>query len=409
MGIGTKFDFIAQTSKMNIFYRLLFVLTVTCFFLKSTHAQYGSNPPVKVAVFTPLYLNDAFNGSEYKLGKSSLPKNILPGLEFYNGVMMAVDSLRQEGEVVDVSIYDSKQDAASLDRLMKSTEFANVGLIIASVTSPTEMKLFANNAASKKIPMVSATYPNYVGINQNPYFVLLNSSFLTHLQGIYKYMQRNYSTHEIIALKRQGATEDYIKKVVTDLNKTTPSIPLKIKWVDIKDDVNVADITPHLDSTRNNVLFVASPLEDFGIDIVNALGGEEKYMTTVVGMPTWDAVKEFNRRDNSSVEIVYSTPFHYSGNQELYTNINRFYKSKFYSRPSDMVFRGFETTFHFTKLLLRNRTELLKNLSSKDFTLFNQFDIQPVKLKATNAQPDFMENKKLYFVKKREGSVISVN
>ena len=63
----------------------------------NVHAQAINKPPIKVAVFIPIYINNAFTGSEYKLSKLSLPKNILPGLEFYNGVTMAIDSLEQEG------------------------------------------------------------------------------------------------------------------------------------------------------------------------------------------------------------------------------------------------------------------------------------------------------------------------
>jgi hypothetical protein len=33
------------------------------------------------------------HGDNFKVTGHTLPKNVLPGLDFYNGVMMAVDSL----------------------------------------------------------------------------------------------------------------------------------------------------------------------------------------------------------------------------------------------------------------------------------------------------------------------------
>jgi hypothetical protein len=369
-------------------------------------AQTG-NQPVKVAVFAPLYLEDAFNGSTYKLGKSNLPKSVLPGLEFYNGVMMAIDSLSNEGANVEINIYDLK-DPLLLERFSKGPEFANVGLIVAALTTTDELKLLGEQAKLKNIPFVSATYPNYVGINQNPSFILLNSSFNTHLEGLYKYLQRNYSLTDIIAVKRQGATENYIKNTITDLNKATPSVPLKIRWVELKDDFSSSQLAPYLDSTKSNVFFVASPLESFGAKVVNALGTNKSFNVTAIGMPTWDAIKDFNKRTNKNVEIIYSTPFTYTKNEVLFAAINKRYKAKYYSRPSDMVFKGFESVYHFTKLLQKHGTNLSNNLHDKDFTVFNTFDLQPVKLKKANPKPDFLENKKLYFVKKREGSVFSI-
>jgi hypothetical protein len=392
---------------MKYVYRLGFLVLLAIIFVAQTTAQ-PVNKTVKVAVFTPMYLNEAFDGTTYKLGKSNLPKNILPGLEFYNGVMMAVDSLNNEGVRVEIAIYDSRQDAASLTQLLKSAEFSSVGLMIAAITNTTELKLFADQALARNIPLVSATYPNYVGIKQNPFFVLLNSSFNAHLEGLYKYMQRNYSLNEIVAIKRAGTTEDYIQRTINDLNKNSRSMPVKIKWLQLKDDFSPAELQTYLDSTRTNVFFVASPLETFGEKVVKALGTHQAYEATVIGMPTWDGIREFNRHDNENVEIIYSTPFSYSSNKTLYADITKSYKAKFSSRPSDMVFKGFETAYHFTKLLTKHGNNLVNNLSDKDFTVFNTFDIQTVKLNKSSIKPDFLENKKLYFVKKREGYVVSV-
>ncbi len=395
------------------FYRsfLLFVVAFAPVLFSSAQTGYSNaslSTPVKVAIFTPMYLSDAFDGADYKLGKSNLPKGILPGLEFYNGIMLAIDSLRNEGLNAELSIYDSKQDAMGLDRLFRDTALQGVGLMIAAITSPSELKFFANQALRKGIPFISATYPNYVGITQNPNFVLLNSSFGTHIEGLYSYMRRNYSASEVIAIKKPGATEDYIKNTITELNSSNTRIPLKIKWINVNEEFAATDITRYLDSTKTNVVFVASPLESFGVKVVKALATKSVYNVTAIGMPTWDAIKEFSSRNYKNVELIYTTPFSYSSNQILNSEIVSTYKSKYSSRPSDMVFKGFETTFHFTKLLAKHGQKLAANLSDKDFTLFNNFDIQPVKLRKTNTAPDFMENKKLYVVKKRGGAVMSI-
>jgi len=392
---------------MKNVYRFLALVLCTCFFVLQTSAQ-GTGKTVKVAVFTPIYLNDAFAGTSYKLGKSNLPKNILPGLEFYNGVMMAVDSLNSQGVPAEVAIYDSKQEATSLDRILKGPELNDVGLIIAAITNTTELKQFSEQALQRNIPLISATYPNYIGINQNPFFVLLNSSFNAHLEGLFKYIQRNLSLNEVVAIRRKGNTEDYIQRTINDLNKSTPSLPVKIKWVELKDEFSPAELLPYLDSTRNNTFLVASPFEVFGERVVKALGTHKSYDATVVGMPTWDGIKLFNRRENKNVEVIYSTPFNYTRNGELFSSINKAYKAKFSSRPSDMVFKGYETMYHFTMLLSKHGNNLVNNLSDKDYTLFNNFDIQPVKLKKSSPKPDYMENKKLHFVKKKEGAVTSI-
>ena len=393
---------------MKKFYRHWFIMLLFLCAISGVHAQADTIKPVKIAVFVPLYLDEAFAGYSYQLSNEVLPKNILPGLEFYNGVMMAVDSLSKEGAKLEINIYDSKQSAASLNNLFNGSELNNVGLIIASLNSAAETKIFADQALNKNIPLISATYPSVGSVNANPFFVLLNSSLRTHLEGIYKHLQNNYAGANIIVYKRAGAIENYIKSTFTEYNKTTLSVPLKFKWVELGATFNSTDVIKHLDSTKNNVVLVASPLESFGLNVVKTISAFDQYRTTAVGMPTWDGIKEMNGKDCENVEIVYSTPFNYSRSDHFESTVAKKYRTMYYSRPSDMVFRGFETTYHFGKLLLQYRSNLINNLSSGQYKLFNDFNVVPVKLKQSNMLPDYLENKKLYFIKKQEGNVKAI-
>ncbi|MCW3079569.1 hypothetical protein [Segetibacter sp.] len=396
---------------MRSFYRfVILAIPIFCIAVQLHGQYYDTSKPVKVAVFIPLYADDVFSETSFLTDKTNLPKNVLPGLEFYNGVMMAIDSLNAEGSRAEISIYDIKQNAKSLNTLLKSSELNNVGLIIAAITNTAELKLFADQALIKNIPIISATYPNYVGVSQNPFLVVLNSSFQAHLQGLYKHMQRYYGSQNIIAVTRKGTSETFIKSYFTALNRSPRSVPLKLKWVTIDDAYsNINTLKRSLDSTKNNVVFVASPLESFGLNIVESLSLNESYRTTAIGMPTWDNIKELDKPKYRNIEIVFSTPFlYYSQNQSLSSLINKRYKERYYSRPSDMVFKGFEMTYHFTKLLTKHKNNLVNNLSDNSFTLFNHFMLQPIRLKSASIKPDFLENRKLYFIKKQGGNVKSI-
>jgi hypothetical protein len=392
---------------------------ISCFLLlcmmaggvvEKANGQTDTSRPVKVAVFIPLYADAASDSLSSSSDEAILPKKVLPGLEFYNGVMMAIDSLNREQAKAEISIYDTKQTHESLIELLKKPELNDVGLIIAAITSPAELKTFADAALTKNIPFISATYPNYVGVVQNPFFVLLNSSFQAHLDGLYRHMQQYYSANTIIAVTRKGPTENYIKNYITGINTTSASVPLKIKWINADANNNsVSRLVPALDSTKKNIVFVASPLESFGLNIVKTISSKESYQTTAIGMPTWGGIKDLDKPECKNVEIVFSTPFlYYSQNISLSSLVNKRYKEKYYSRPSDMVFRGFEVTYHFTKLLQKYKNSLANNLSDTSFTLFNPFKLEPVKTRKTSIKADFLENKKLYFIKKQEGNVKSV-
>lgn len=390
-----------------------FYLKLACFLLItgysiSGYGQGDTVKPLKIAVFVPLYLNEAFEGPAYSGSKESIPKNVLPGLEFYNGVMMAIDSLSYERTKLVFSIYDTRQPETYLEGILNGTELNNVSLIIGSFTTPDEVKKFGDLALKRNIPIISATYPNINGIAANPFFVLLNSSFQTHLQGIYKYLSSNYAGSTVVAFKKAGSMGDYIKNTFSDLNKNSKIAPVQIKWIDLTETFATKDVMNHLDSNANNVILVASTIESFGLKIVKTISSNEAYRTTAVGMPTWDGIRELNSRSCRNVDIVYSTPFNYMRSDLTESSFAKKYKSRFYSRPSDMVFRGYETTIHFAKLLIKYRNNLASNLANPQYKIFTDLDIRPVKLRESNTVPDYLENKKLYFIRKQEGNIKSI-
>lgn len=391
---------------MKLFYRFVLGCMLWCLTGWGAIAQTDTSRPVKISVYIPLYLNDAFNGQQYALGKNNIPRHIMPGLEFYNGVMMAVDSFKNEKVPVEINIIDTKQQVSLLNSPLTGSSLDGSDLIIAMLTTQSELKLIGEEAKKRNIPLISATYPNTAGITQNPFFVLLNSSLKTHIEGLYQYMQRHHATNkEIVVFNKEGAVENYIQNLVTVLNSNQHLVPLKLKWVQLNDYFKTEDVLKHLDTLNNNVAFVASPLEDFGLRVVKTIGGDERYQATVVGMPTWDGIRKIDDADN--VEIVYSTPFNYTRSSFLESEIARNYRSNFNSRPSDLVFRGYEAVYHFGKLLLKHGGNFVNNLSSHDYRLLTDFDIKPVSTRQAGI-PDYLENKKLYFIKKQKGDLLGV-
>lgn len=377
-------------------------ILVSSFAFQELRAQ---EAPIKIAVFTPLYLDSAFNGNNFKLGNTNLPKYLLPGLEFYNGIMMAIDSLNADGVNAEVLIYDSKQTEKGIQDILTNPALEGLSLIIASFNNRNEIRPLADFALSKRIALISETYPNDGGVSENPYFVLINSTLRTHIDALYKYLQRFHSTDHLIWVKRKGALEDMIQGFFSELQKKTPSLALRIKTVEMTDSLNQQTLVAALDSNRNNVLICGSLNEPFGNAIVKTLADNKDYKGTVIGMPTWDGFKDLSKPEYKGIEIIYSSPYNFPRTDKISVAITNKYRTKFQARPSDQVFKGFESMYHFTKLLIKHREAFLNNLSDKSFKVFNDYDIQPIRFKRDNPIPDYLENKKIYILKKLDGLV----
>ena len=387
----------------RILFSLLFLVagTVKSFAQNDTAARYH------IAVFLPLYLDSAFDaGGNYRFGQN-FPKYFSPGLEFYEGLELAMDSLEKKGTPLDITVYDTRSTGKTLRQVLDEPVFDSTQLMIGYVNL-TEIRLLSREARVKDIPFINVNYPNDGGITNNPQFVILNSTLRSHFEAIYKFIQRNWATSNILYLKKSGGQEDRIKADFADIEKNTPSVPLRMKYISLDKPADPAPMLPYLDSNTKNIVLIGSLDENYGKQVCAQLAALYKtYPTKVLGMPTWDGV-DFSGPEYAGLEIYYSTPFYNNPNDSLVASIQEYFKNRFYSRPSDMVFRGYETVLHFGQLLVEHQGKLNGSIGEKKFKVFDDFDIQPVFLNNQNPTLDYLENKKLYIIKKVNGNVVAV-
>ena len=374
--------------KSSLLYTTLFVLLLSCF--ANTYAQTALTVQERktIAVFIPLEIDAAFNGPDYILGNNNLPKTMLPGLDFYNGVLMAIDSLKKKNTSLDIRIIDAKQKNNSLATLLTDSSLQKTAFIISAVTNKADTKLIADFALAHQTPMVSAVYPNDAGVTNNPFFTVLNPTLKTQCEAISSYLQNNFAKNTILYCKKKGPTEDYIQSIIVD-SKTAKSF----LNIEVQDSIFFSDLAPYLDSTKQNILLCGSLKESFGTALVKILSENPAYKSTVIGMPTWDGDKSINL---PNVEIIYASPYYFNGNEKLLKQLTAAYKAKYLGRPSDQFFKGYETLLYFTNALF-----------STPMPVFNSFKLMPVYNSSIKIQIDYQENKNLYFFRKQNGQLKS--
>jgi len=118
---------------------------VYCLFPTCSHAQTDTVHKQRIAIFAPLYLDSAFDaGYLYRYGKA-FPKFINPGLEFFEGAQLALDSLQTEHAPLEIFVFDTRAANSSIEQELKDPLLDSVDLIIAH-TAANEIKTFADEA-----------------------------------------------------------------------------------------------------------------------------------------------------------------------------------------------------------------------------------------------------------------------
>jgi len=400
-----------MSNRFTIMKQRTFMLVVLLIigFANSSTAQQKKH---RIAVFSPIYLDSAFNGNTFKLWGNYLPKNMLPGLEFYDGIMMAIDSLKADSIgnlLVDVYDYKSKNNSLTQITNDSSNNLADAKVIIASFNNRADIKILADYGKTKQIPIISATYPNDGGISDNPYFFLLNSTLRTHCKALYQYLQKNHTNDNVVYLTRKGSFETMVEDFFLEYDAVNKSTALGLEPVHLVDTFYTKELTSLLDSNKQNIIFCGTINESFAQKVISCLSQQKNYKTTVIGMPTWDGLRNLERPEYKGVEVIYTSPYNYSKTNTIVSNVTSKYKVKYNAKPSDLVFKGYETMLRLGKTISLYGANALQLFSDDLFKVINSLDIQPYYNKDNKTQIDFYENQKLYFIKKVDGIVKSVD
>jgi substrate-binding family protein len=376
----------------------LFFLVVLGF---GTHAQDKKLKTYRVGIFAPLYLDATFAPTGDFKYTQNIPKFMQPGLDFIQGAEAGLDSMDLGNVNIIATFYDSKSTTNSIITLIRNRKLDSLDLIIGSVKD-LEFKLLADYAYGRRIPFISATYPNDGGVTNNPYLVIVNSTLKAHCAAIYSYLLQNNGTDNIFLIRKKGTQEDKIATYIRQYNEQEGNPLLNIKTYNVDSIVSYDFLVKKLDSTSQNVIIGGSLDEPFGTSLVEACSDlHAQYPITLIGMPNWNSFKIFTNKDAiTDFPVYYTSPFYTDQKDQFSQMLLNYYSINYKGAPSEMAFKGFECAYLFTKLLVMYpKDDMIAHLNDKDDKVFSDYNFQPQMLIKGSTLPDYYENEHLYLMK----------
>lgn len=367
----------------------------------------------KVALFTPLYIDQVTGDTAFSVSSPApLPAGALAGLEFYEGALLAQDSLQQDGIGVQLQVYDTKSATQPLGRLISSGKLDSVNLLLGAV-SGSELTELSRFAKQRHIHFVSATYPNDAGVRDNPYLTILNSTLQAHCTAIEQFVQQKFTNKNIIVIYQDNAQEKQNLSYLQAAYQKGGGGRSPLKSLVWGNETTTAQLTPLLDKDKNNVIIITALYPQVAESIIGQLVSlTQTYTLNVAGMPTLDGDANLRSPTYKGLSIYYSTPYPYAyaANNAAINQMMWDFFRKYRSRPSDMALKGFESLYYIGKLLPGGEKRFNQNLTREEGSLLTRFQIRPVYADGVDGrQPDYYENTHLYFMQIRDGKIIPAN
>jgi LysM repeat protein len=153
-----------------------YVLPTDC----SRNSVLGYREPIRVALMLPFGANEvrsgSFSGDSLQLSRDARMSTARAKLftEFYSGVLLALDTLKQRGINIDLSVYDIAPDSVALKRVLQDPSLKEMHLIIGPSLAH-ELPLVSAFSREHHIPLVYPLSNTNPELEFNPYLFHVNT------------------------------------------------------------------------------------------------------------------------------------------------------------------------------------------------------------------------------------------
>lgn len=335
------------------------------------------DPFVKVALLLP------FSAKDYPVFVDTLvekmPVQISARSEqfisFYEGVLLAVDSLKNQGYKVNLKVFDTERSAEKMYTMVDEIDRFHPDLIIGPVYGSV-YKALMDDLTNKNIPVIYPLSSRSEEFGVYPDFIQVNPSMKALTVAMSDWLREEAEEANLVCLNLTGNEvshsdledirlfKEYMHRIgsMNFYDWNTSAVPLDgLRLQLLPDRENIIILPTTKEAEVSKILPVLSALTD-------------GYRITVVGFPEWQA---FTSVDHETYFKLNTKIFAYSYVDNTTEPAKRFalkYRKYFYTEPNNLAYKAFDMSLYFIELAAKYRDRTLDALEfyprNGDFSRF---------------------------------------
>ncbi|HOU97291.1 MAG TPA: LysM peptidoglycan-binding domain-containing protein [Bacteroidales bacterium] len=305
---------------------------------------------VKVALFIPLLNDDALIDEEDASTDPNFKLSPKPFIEFYEGFLMAIDSIRRQGLSVELVQYEIKRDSSKIKQYLNDKNLQDADLIIGPFYDNI-FDMVAAWAKVKHIPVVNPISSTSRSLYSYSNVIQLNTTLNSQLSQVTKYLAA-FDSLNVVVIHTNSSDDIQIIKIYKKqyLELHRPNSVLK--------EVNysaggIDAVEKALDKQKVNIIVVTSSSQTFVINLLTKLNDLTRdYKLLLSYMPTW---KKFEQ--NIELEHLFNLhthsfqPFYVDYSNPFVKNFVLAYRDLYKIEPTKFSFLGYDCSIYFLSLL----------------------------------------------------------
>lgn len=335
-----------------------------------TNYQGEKKDEYNVAFFLPFHAAEANALDIDKLIKGDIefPNKTNVALQFYEGVLLAIDSLKKAKLNAKVFVYDiDDRDSANIVNILQKPELKDMDLMIGPLYGSSFMPV-AKFAKENGIAIVSPfTQINKILFN-NPYVCKLSPSGTLQVEQMARFVVDTFSLDNVILVNNLNAKEAPFFNTF----RTTANAELLKKGFAPADTLKIAPgvgaVQNLLHSSKKNIVVLPSNNQSYVTDFISKLNiMADKNKIVLFGMQSWVGYDnlDFEYLNNLSLHVPANSYVNYADPATM--NFIKKYRDTFHTEPEMFAYQGFDVVLYFMTSLQKYGTAFLKDLPQNTF------------------------------------------
>ncbi len=341
---------------------------------------------VKAALLLPFMTKGGINDEQSKM------------VEYYEGFLLAVDSLKRQGYSFDIYTYDTDNDVESVKRVLAKSEMKDMNIIFGPAYYD-QVKVASDFAKTNNIRLVIPFTSKGNDVYANPSVYQINTPQSYLYSEVYDHFLKQFPNSNVIFLNSGAGSSDkadFISGLKSELRNNN------IKYSEVSGDAIIPEsLITIMDPAKDNIFIPTSSKNAALIKLLPQLvvtaRTNPEFTVKLFGYPEWQTYTNDHLNNFYELDTYFYTSF-YTNNLfpeavNFSTLFRRTYGKIMANSYPKYGMLGFDTAYFFLKALSQYGNETEANISKVKFTPIQT----SFKFERVNNWGGFI-NKKVFFV-----------
>ncbi|MGL5683326.1 MAG: LysM peptidoglycan-binding domain-containing protein [Marinifilaceae bacterium] len=314
--------------------------------------------PIKIAMLLPFFAKEqVWIDSTATLKTPGILKKSEQFIQFYQGTLLAIDSLKRAGYDLDVHVFDTEKASMKMQPLLFELNALNPDVVVGPVYGSV-YSVIVHGLENKQTPVIYPLSARGDEFKHLQSFVQVNPSATVIERGLINWIGKKSNAANVIGVRSEQVDGRLLylgKEQVMKNNQPFSEMNLS--------GLNQANIAGKLSEGTENVLFFPSTNEaEVGRLMALLSVVADKYPITLVGLPEWHDFASIEGDLFYKLNVSYVVA-HYVNNHSYKTKqIEKEYLNYYHTLPTQLAYRAYDMMLYLVPIINNSRANVLDGL-----------------------------------------------